>query len=163
LVITDYSMEISQKEFYKSHAKLKAFEEYKGNRLFSEEEILERSVSYTHRGSADQRYRLQYRRTSLMTAIAHSRPAVARGAEHGTRKAATARTFALLKDIIHDSIVEETDDSITIVNSAGRGVFNPVFQRSGFSITEHLESGDRKLVSIEIKGGMTIRMPTLDG
>jgi|WetSurMetagenome_2_1015567.scaffolds.fasta_scaffold248550_1 hypothetical protein len=32
---------ISQKEFYKSYAKLKAFEEYKGNRQFSENEILD--------------------------------------------------------------------------------------------------------------------------
>jgi len=75
----------------------------------------------------------------------------ARNTELG--KAATARTFALLKDIIHDSIVEETDDSITIVNSAGRGVLIRFSSDPDISITEHLESGDRKLVSIEIKGG----------
>jgi hypothetical protein len=145
---------ISQKEFYKSYARLKAFEEYNGNRLFSEKEILDAVHVLVLIGEA-----LVKGINTISKEIAHELQLLTLGPQlRGARntelgKAATARTFALLKDIIRGSIVEETGDSISIINSAGRRVLIRFSSDPDIAITEHLESGDRKLVSIEIKGG----------
>jgi hypothetical protein len=145
---------ISQKEFYKSHPKVKTFEEHKENRVFSEMEILDAVRVLVPIGEA-----LVRGIDTISKGIAHELQLLTLGPQlRGGRntelgKAATARTFTFLKDIACDSIREETKDAISVINSTGRTVLIQFASDPDIAITEHLDSGDRKLVSIEIKGG----------
>ncbi|MGA2545966.1 MAG: XcyI family restriction endonuclease [Rectinemataceae bacterium] len=145
---------ISQKEFHKTHGWLKRFEENGKNKPFPENEIEEAVNILLPIGEA-----LVRGIDSISKEIAHELQLLTLGPQfRGGRntdlgKAATAKTFALIKDIVRDSINEETENSITIINSAGRVVLIQFSSDPDIAITERLKSGDRKLVSIEIKGG----------
>lgn len=145
---------VSQKEFYKERSRLRSLEEHKSNRTPSEKEILDAAGVLIPIGEA-----LVRGIDVISKEIAHELQLLTLGPQlRGARntelgKAATARTFALLKDLIRASISEETADSITIINSAGREVAIQFSSDPDITIIEHLGSGDRKLVSIEIKGG----------
>lgn len=69
---------------------------------------------------------------------------------------ATEKTFSIIKEIVHKSIINTTLSSIQVKNDSGRIVTIKFSADPDIEIVEQLSSGDRGLVSIEIKGGMDI-------
>jgi hypothetical protein len=145
---------ISQKEFYKAHGRIRRLEEGSGKRSYSEKEISDVVDLLFPIGEA-----LVRGIDTVSQDIAHELQLLTLGPQlRGGRntelgKAATARTFALIKEIVRGSIEKETENAISIINSAGRTVLIQFSSDPDIAITERLNSGDRKLVSIEIKGG----------
>jgi hypothetical protein len=66
---------------------------------------------------------------------------------------ATQKTFIFIKDLVQKYIVSSTPTSIEIVNDSGRNVSIAFSADPDIEITEKFSSGNRGLVSIEIKGG----------
>ncbi len=71
-------------------------------------------------------------------------------------KDATVDVFSLIVSIVHDNILEETPRRITLTNAAGRNVIIAFSSDPDITFTETMPSGERPLVSIEIKGGTDI-------
>jgi hypothetical protein len=69
---------------------------------------------------------------------------------------ATQKTFSIIKDLVKDYIVTSTPISIEIKNDSGRMVTIMFSSDPDIEITEKLPSGNRGLISIEIKGGRDI-------
>lgn len=68
-------------------------------------------------------------------------------------KAATTETFTLIKDIVSNYIVEHDQKSITIKNDSQRLVKIEFSPDPDIRIAERISSGERPLISVEIKGG----------
>jgi hypothetical protein len=69
---------------------------------------------------------------------------------------ATQKTFSVIKDFVSSYILSSTPTSIEIKNDSGRAVTIQFSSDPDIEITEKLPSGDRGLISIEIKGGKDI-------
>lgn len=69
---------------------------------------------------------------------------------------ATQRTFTIIKDMFHQFIVESSPTAIKIKNNSGRIVAIKFSADPDIEITEQLPSGERGLISIEIKGGKDV-------
>ncbi len=68
-------------------------------------------------------------------------------------QAATQKTFVFIKELVQKYIVLSTPTSIEIMNDSGRSVNIAFSPDPDIEITEKFPSGNRGLVSIEIKGG----------
>lgn len=68
-------------------------------------------------------------------------------------QAATQKTFVFIKELVQKYIVLSTPTSIEILNDSGRSVNIAFSPDPDIEITEKFPSGNRGLVSIEIKGG----------
>jgi hypothetical protein len=66
---------------------------------------------------------------------------------------ATQKTFVFIKDLVQKYITSSTPTSIEIINDSGRNVSIAFSPDPDIEITEKFASGNRGLVSIEIKGG----------
>jgi XcyI restriction endonuclease len=66
---------------------------------------------------------------------------------------ATQKTFSLIKEFVSHYILSSTPTSIEIKNDSGRLVSIQFSSDPDIEITEKLPSGNRGLISIEIKGG----------
>jgi hypothetical protein len=76
------------------------------------------------------------------------------GWRNGIGKAATADVFLAIRDVVEDSIVAETETSLTVENAAGRRVRIVLASDPDVAITEQFVGGaDQLNVAIEIKGG----------
>lgn len=75
------------------------------------------------------------------------------GKNNDIGKAATERVFGVLKELTKDHIVSSTISSIDLLNATGRKVTIQFASDPDIEIIEHLPSGKRGLISIEIKGG----------
>lgn len=69
---------------------------------------------------------------------------------------ATEKTFLLIKELVGPYIIRQTLTSIEIKNDSGRVVVIQFASDPDIEIIESLTSGNRLLVSIEIKGGRDI-------
>jgi hypothetical protein len=69
---------------------------------------------------------------------------------------ATEKTFSLIKDLVTKNIVSSTPMSIEIKNDTGRIVKIKFSADPDIEIIELLPSGNRGLISIEIKGGRDV-------
>ena len=69
---------------------------------------------------------------------------------------ATQKTFSIIKDLVKEYILASTPNSIELKNDSGRGVLIKFSSDPDIEIIETLETGNRGLISIEIKGGKDI-------
>ena len=69
---------------------------------------------------------------------------------------ATQKTFSIIKDLVKSYILSSTATSIQIKNDSGRIVTIKFSSDPDIEIIEELQSGNRGLISIEIKGGKDI-------
>lgn len=69
---------------------------------------------------------------------------------------ATQKTFQIIKEIVKDYIISASPTSIEIKNDSGRIVTIEFSADPDIEIKEKLASGERGLVSIEIKGGKDV-------
>lgn len=67
---------------------------------------------------------------------------------------ATEKTFSLIKEVFKKYIITSTPTSIQLKNNSGRLVTIKFSADPDIEIIEQLQSGDRGLISIEIKGGL---------
>ncbi|MBN2352374.1 MAG: XcyI family restriction endonuclease [Spirochaetales bacterium] len=145
---------ISQKEFSKTYSKYKYFEEKDAKRIPEVSEINELLELLIPIGEA-----LVNGIDSISAVIAHELQLLTLGPQlRGSRntelgKAATERTFALIKLLVADAIIEESENCIKIKNALGRNVIIQFSSDPDIIIVENLKTGEHKLVSIEIKGG----------
>lgn len=66
---------------------------------------------------------------------------------------ATEKTFSIIKEMLHDYVINSTLTSITIKNASERIVEIKFSADPDIEIVEFMPSGERGLISIEIKGG----------
>jgi hypothetical protein len=71
-------------------------------------------------------------------------------------KDATAEVFSIIEKIVHDSVIEEGNQKLVLLNAAGRNVIVTFSSDPDIAVNEQTDSMSRPLLSIEIKGGTDI-------
>lgn len=71
-------------------------------------------------------------------------------------KAATVKTFDLIKSIVEPYLIRSTNSSLILENSSGRKVRIEFASDPDIQIIEEMKTGERGLISIEIKGGKDV-------
>jgi len=145
---------ISQKEFSKKYSHYHSYEVNKGNKAMAREDAIALTKLLIPIGES-----LVSGIDEVSKVIAHELQLLTLGPQlRGGRntelgKAATERTFALIKSLVHDYITSSSNNAITIKNSIGRKIEIQFASDPDIVIVESLESGANRIVSIEIKGG----------
>jgi hypothetical protein len=145
---------ISQKEFSKKYSRFKTYEENKRNIEMPDHDSIELTKVLMSIGESlitgiDDISKEVANELQLLTLG----PQLRGGRNTELGKAATERTFALIKTLVKDYIVSSSGNSISIKNSLGRQIDIQFASDPDIVIIETLKSGENKIVSIEIKGG----------